>query len=84
MDRHVISLPVDMPSGNYQLLVGMYHEGRDQRLPVFDSQGYELKDQQASIADVTIISIRTPVPAPVGSETLYQVYLPLVELASER
>jgi hypothetical protein len=84
VDRHVISLPEDMPPGTYQLLVGMYDESSDLRLPVFDSQGYELKDQQASIADVTIISTSTPVPAPVGSETLYQVYLPLVELARER
>jgi hypothetical protein len=84
VDRHVISLPVDMPPGNYQLLVGMYHESSDQRLPVFDSQGYELKDQQASIAALTIVSISTPVPAPIGTEPLYQVYLPLVELAGER
>jgi mannosyltransferase len=84
VDQHVISLPADMPPGNYELLVGMYHESSDQRLPVFDSQGYELKGQQAAIAEVSIISISTPVPAPIGSETLYQVYLPLVELAGER
>jgi hypothetical protein len=38
-DRHRLRLPADLPSGDYQVLVGLYSLENDERLPVLDSEG---------------------------------------------
>jgi hypothetical protein len=38
-DRHEVELPVDLPEGNYQVVVGLYTADSGERLPVLDSQG---------------------------------------------
>ncbi len=38
-DVHILSLPVDLPRGNYTVAVGMYDAETSIRLPVWDDQG---------------------------------------------
>jgi len=43
-DRHPLSLPTDIPSGDYRLLVGLYQPEMGERLPVVGPDGQELGD----------------------------------------
>jgi hypothetical protein len=38
-DQHEVRLPVDLPEGDYQVVVGLYTADSGERLPVLDSQG---------------------------------------------
>jgi hypothetical protein len=41
-DQHVV--PLDIPSGTYQIVLGMYHLGSGQRLPVYRPDGEPVAD----------------------------------------
>lgn len=43
-DTHHLNLPSDLPSGDYQLLVGLYQLDTLQRLPAFDAQSQRVHD----------------------------------------
>jgi mannosyltransferase len=43
-DNVVLRLPTDLPPGSYRLLVGLYEEASDRRLPVFGPAGEALGD----------------------------------------
>jgi mannosyltransferase len=53
VDPYSILVPVDAPSGDYQLVAGMYEPDVGQRLPVFDAGGASLGDR-ASLARVRV------------------------------
>jgi hypothetical protein len=40
-----VSLPLDVPVGPLEVVVGMYHPGTGQRLPVLDAQGQPVDDK---------------------------------------
>jgi hypothetical protein len=40
-----VSLPLDVPTGPLEVVVGMYHPGTGQRLPVLDAQGQPVDDK---------------------------------------
>jgi hypothetical protein len=37
-DDHRLALPVDLPNGDYQVVVGLYSVESGERLPVLDSE----------------------------------------------
>lgn len=49
-DVHYLSLPVDMPKGEYHLLVGLYLLETMERLPAFDGEGTRLTDDQVTFS----------------------------------
>jgi hypothetical protein len=53
-DKHRLSLPPDLPAGNYRLIAGMYLPGTGERLPAFDQAGLPLGDH---------ITLNKPLPA---------------------
>jgi hypothetical protein len=77
VDRHVILLPDDLPSGTYQLMTGLYDESSGERLPVSDGVSQE-PDDQILISEVAIQGVPTAVPAPASTSMPFGVYLPLV------
>jgi hypothetical protein len=44
-DGHSITLPSDLPPGEYQVAVGLWVQGEGWRLPVFDEQGTAVDDR---------------------------------------
>ncbi|MGD2205820.1 MAG: hypothetical protein PVH17_03480, partial [Anaerolineae bacterium] len=76
-DRHIIPLPIEMPAGTYQLIVGMYDEDQRQRLKVVDAQGHELDNQQIPITKFVVHPGSTPTPS--WPERPYRLYLPVVQ-----
>jgi hypothetical protein len=44
-DAHSITLPSDLPAGEYQVAVGLWVQSEGWRLPVFDEQGMAVDDQ---------------------------------------
>ena len=42
---YLISLPTDLPRGNYQIEIGMYDPTTGERLPVFNAQGQAVGDR---------------------------------------
>jgi hypothetical protein len=44
LDSHSMALPVDLPPGDYALLVGLYHRPSNVRLEATDAQGQPLGD----------------------------------------
>jgi hypothetical protein len=54
VDEHIIPLSGELPSGAYRLLVGMYDEEHDSRLPVYDANGAQLTDDFVAIGDLVV------------------------------
>ncbi len=54
VDEHAISLPADLPPGEYQLAVGLYTPHNGQRLPATDAAGTPLPDNRL-ILPVTLV-----------------------------
>ena len=50
-DTHRLSLPIDLPSGEYRLIVGMYLPDSGERLAVFDEAGQSVGDHLTQIND---------------------------------
>ncbi|NIN67290.1 MAG: hypothetical protein GTO63_21840, partial [Anaerolineae bacterium] len=53
-DEHGLTLPVDIPSGTYEIRVGMYSLDTMQRLPAVDEQGNRQRDDAIPLTEVTI------------------------------
>lgn len=45
LDSHYLTLPANLPAGEYQVRVGLYAESNGQRLPVLNEQGAAADDQ---------------------------------------
>jgi hypothetical protein len=54
VDQHLISLPADLLPGTYDLVVGMYDEDTETRLPVHAADGEKLPHDRALVRSVTI------------------------------
>ena len=81
VDQHSIALGLDLLPDTYQLVVGMYDEDFDTRMPAYDEQGNALAHDRIEIAAVTVEA------PPVGQEQIilparedldWAVFLPLV------
>ncbi len=44
LDGHPLAIPADLPPGSYRLLVGLYHQPDNERLPAVDADGVLLGD----------------------------------------
>jgi hypothetical protein len=66
--QHVVTLPRDMRSGVYQLVVGMYNEGG--RLPANDPAGNRLRDDEIILEEFAVLrqDWRNFIPLFVGSQ----------------
>jgi hypothetical protein len=53
-DGHIIHLPQDLPSGRYQILVGLYSPDTLARLPVLTSAGEHLMTDAIPLGDVWV------------------------------
>jgi 4-amino-4-deoxy-L-arabinose transferase-like glycosyltransferase len=53
-DPHTLPLPLDLPSGNYRLQVGLYRPEDGVRMPIFDRQGEPLPDAVLPLGDVNL------------------------------
>ena len=49
-DEHKLTLPEDMPAGEYQIAVGMYLLETMQRLSIFDRDSNQLPNDQATLS----------------------------------
>jgi len=54
VDRHGISLPADLPPGPYRLIVGLYHIGTGERLPV-TLEGHPLGDHLLLDTEINVV-----------------------------
>jgi hypothetical protein len=82
VDEHPIALGADLPPGTYQLVVGMYDEESNSRLPVSDADGNALAGDSIAIVDLTIESLPAPevdeVVLPTLEDVQSTIFLPLV------
>jgi hypothetical protein len=79
VDRHIIVLPTDLTPGNYLLSAGMYDEATGERLQVF-AQDQPLGVDSVPIAEIQVGGPVPSVPAPVRSDAIYHIFLPLLEV----
>jgi 4-amino-4-deoxy-L-arabinose transferase-like glycosyltransferase len=54
VDRHGVSLPADLPPGPYMLIVGLYHIGTGERLPV-TLDGHPLGDHLLLDTEINVV-----------------------------
>jgi hypothetical protein len=78
VDEHPISLGTDLMPGQYDLVVGMYDQEADSRLPAYDGQGNPLAGDRVYIDRIVV----GPAPGGEGEQPLFQFdhifYLPLL------
>lgn len=80
VDPHPMVLGTDLPTGTYQLVVGMYDQESEARVPAYDDAGNQLARDRVQIREIVIEP-----GAASGQEVLqpefgfdYRVLLPLV------
>jgi hypothetical protein len=56
-DLHTIPLPPDIPSGEYQLVLGMYYWPTGERLPVYDSDGGPMPDGEIFLEQSFVVTL---------------------------
>jgi len=56
-DEHIITAPMDIPPGKYQITIGLYSLATDELLPVFDGAGNLLGDT------IALVPIKVPLAA---------------------
>jgi hypothetical protein len=83
VDEHTIPLGADLPSGTYQLVVGMYQEETASRLPAYDAEGNELPDGRIPVVEVVVEAAQVDRgPDGTPAAPLFQfdhlIYLPVV------
>jgi hypothetical protein len=82
VDEHAIALGADLPPGTYQLVVGMYDEETDTRMPAYDAEGTLLAHDRIEIAELTIespsVEGQDEVSLPSLEDLKAMVFLPLV------
>jgi uncharacterized membrane protein len=82
VDEHPIALGADLPPGTYKLVVGMYDEETESRVPAYDAEGTPLAHDRIEIARVTIEPPPTQgqdeVVLPTLEDVQSTIYLPLV------
>jgi uncharacterized membrane protein len=54
VDEHPIALGADLPPGTYRLVVGMYDEEFDTRVPAYDADGALLAHDRIEIGELTV------------------------------
>ena len=54
-DPHLLSVPLDVPSGEYELIVGMYLPSTGERLPLLNAEG-EILGDSILLGQVTVVS----------------------------
>jgi 4-amino-4-deoxy-L-arabinose transferase-like glycosyltransferase len=78
VDEHPISLGADLAPGQYELVVGMYDQEADSRLPAYDGGGNPLTGDRIHIDRVVL----EPAPNGEGEQPLFEFdhgyYLPLL------
>ena len=81
VDEHPIALGADLPSGTYSLVVGMYDEEFDTRVPAYDAAGMPLAHDRIEIMQLTIeapLMEQAQVILPSREDLDWAVFLPLV------
>jgi hypothetical protein len=88
VDEHPIALGADLLPGTYWLVVGMYDEEFETRLPAYDAAGTPLAHDQIEIVELTIESPSAQredeVILPSPDNLHFGVYLPLVSQGAPR
>ena len=83
VDEHVIPLGADLSPGTYELVVGMYDEDTDSRLPAYDADGVALLHDRVSIGMVTVAAAvpeagETAAPLKPQLDFDYRYFVPLM------
>ena len=81
VDEHSIALGLDLLPGTYRLVVGMYDEDFDTRMPAYDAAGNPIAHDRIEIAELTIEAPPVPqdqVILPAREDLDWAVFLPLV------
>lgn len=76
IDHHPISIGASLVPGTYRLIVGLYDEMLNTRLPVFEPGGSQLSEDYFEVGLVSLGLPPTPPPLVRSGET--KVYLPMV------
>ncbi len=84
VDEHPIALGTDVPPGTYRLVVGMYDEENDTRLPAFAADGQPYARDRVPLAKVDVQAAVTssgqgPAAVEPTFEYEFRIYLPLVD-----
>jgi hypothetical protein len=58
-DGHTLTLPADLPAGNYRLVAGLYQLDTLQRLPVSDASGRRMADDAIPLMPIAVGEPRT-------------------------
>jgi len=54
LDNYGIMLPEELPSGEYQLVVGMYDPTSGERLPIYEMDGERLPGDRVLLGGVEV------------------------------